>query len=394
MVILGGPTAVGKSACAKALIERINGVIVNGDATKIYKDLNIGSNKFPIFGPESSNIRMIDIVRYDEQYNVGEYFKDARREIESIIEENKVPIVVGGSGLYLRWLLYGKQSGPMRDEALSESIIKELKTLPWGEVRQRVAVYDMQYAQMIAENDYRRAARAIEIGMMTGKPISAFNEQNLTIRRGGELEAKDCVHLDYDFRCFTLTKSRISLYDRISYRCEDMVANGLLKEVWELMKQGFNTEFNAGKAVGYKQSIEFLQSKQFHAKAFASYLNNIKSKSRQLAHRQLSWFRSEPLYHWVDCTNSEDAINEILKCYNMNFATFHEYRKNSYKISTLHTPEENDTTFRQYTTPHYIYTAKHISKSEIKRGVSNEMELRAQERVRRELQNVKDMVYG
>lgn len=361
------------------LVDRLNGVIINGDATKIYKDLNIGSNKYPIFRT-NHNVRLLDTVHFYEDYTVGEYYRDARSEIESIIKEKKTPIVVGGSGLYLRWLLYGKQSGPRRDHDLTQNIINELKTLPWSEVLKRVAKYDEKYASILAENDVRRASRAIEIGMTTGKGISSFNQQQLTEKKGEEVDGHSFEHLDYDFRCFTLTKPRTALYDRISYRCEDMVQNGLLEEVWDLMKRGFNPEYNAGKAVGYKQSIEFLKKGDYTSKTFLDYLSDIKSKSRQLAHRQISWFRGEPLYHWVDCSNNSEAVEEVFKCWGMDFYDFHKFRQNAYKTSSLHHPEQNTEIFKSYLPPHYLYTAKHVTRSEAKKGISKQSEMLAHKR--------------
>lgn len=322
-------------------------------------------------------------------YNAGEFFKDARNEISNVLNEGKVPILVGGSGMYVRWIIHGKQLCPVRDTEISDKIKKEISLLQWDEVVEVVTQYDKDYAKKINQNDYRRAIRAIEIGMRTGKPISYFNNQNLIKKEGSKATADDFRHHDYDFRCFVPTMDRIKLYDKISNRCEDMIKNGLIEEVWSLMKRGLTTDYNAGKSIGYKQTIEFLEKDNFTESSFLEYLNEMKSKSRQLAHRQLSWFRSEPIFYWIN-TEEKNFVDEVIKCYDMDFESFHEYRRKNYETSNDHAPiTENKKRFNQYIPPHYIYTAERVSKSQLKNGLSNQQVINAKLEIKEQLRRIK-----
>lgn len=309
VVVIGGPTAVGKSKLSLALMNQHNGVLVNADATKLYKGLSCGANKTPLNGV---GVRLWDVVHASDasaEFSSGQFHDLAVSELRKIIEEeHKLPIVVGGSGLYLRWLLRGKQAGPRRDDTRSRQILAEISSLSWDEVKSRISSFDAVYANKLGANDYRRAARAIELNESTGKILSdlqrqrvtALHDESATNLSSSTESPSDSPHLgpvwqnSIDFRPFVVSLPRQQLYDTICRRCENMILDGLFSEVWSLMRQGLTANSTPGKAIGYRQTIDYLNARHFTEDSFMHFLLDFQSKTRQLAHRQLAWFRKEP----------------------------------------------------------------------------------------------------
>lgn len=309
MVIIGGPTAVGKSKLSLALKNKNNGVLVNGDATKLYRGLEGGANKRPAKGVDVRLWDVVDAVSPGVEFSAGQYHDAACAEIDHIISvEKKLPIVVGGSGLYIRWLMRGKQAGPQRDRSISSAILHEIIHLPWSEVISMIQAFDPKYAEKVAENDYRRAARAIELHRRTGSSIQDLQRQRSGALHDSENDTSKSTletlgqdkkesagwQAGIDFRPYVLSLPRTQLYDTICRRCENMILDGLFMEVWGLMRRGLTAESTPGKAIGYRQTIDFLNARFFTEESFMNFLYDFQSKTRQLAHRQLSWFRKEP----------------------------------------------------------------------------------------------------
>jgi tRNA dimethylallyltransferase len=335
VVIIGGPTAVGKSNLSLKLMERHNGVLVNADATKLYRGLDCGANKRAIKGVKVRLWDLKDACEPEAEFSAGQYHDAAVSELNSIINvEKKMPIVVGGSGLYIRWLMRGKQAGPQRDVILTRSILEEISSLSWPQVLDKMSLFDPIYANGMVENDYRRAARAIELNQRTGKSIVDLQRQFVDPSYAQHSPSLDLLSHSYennsfnhednaswqktiDFRPFILSVPRVELYDKICQRCENMILDGLFIEVWSLMKRGLTAESTPGKAIGYRQTIDFLNARVFTQDSFLDYLRDFQSKTRQLAHRQLSWFRREHDFlnmklddHTADKVSSLIALSE------------------------------------------------------------------------------------
>ena len=351
VVIIGGPTAVGKSKLSLVLKSKHDGVLVNADATKLYKGLDGGANKWAVRGEGVRLWDLVDATLPGAEFSAGQYHDAACRELDHIIHvENKMPIVVGGSGLYIRWLMRGKQAGPQRDVSLSLSIQSEIQSLPWSEVISSIRHFDPLYAEKIVENDYRRAARAIELHRRTGSSVenlqrqrkgallydgsssqsssSSFSfssnsdtpspslehieQQGDIIRTSTQQQQPQTTHSSFqdgiDFRPYILALPRVQLYDKICRRCENMILDGLFMEVWGLMRRGLSAQSTPGKAIGYRQTIDFLNSRQFTEESFMDFLHDFQSKTRQLAHRQLSWFRKEPDFLNIDLNDSTEQV--------------------------------------------------------------------------------------
>lgn len=324
MIVIGGPTAVGKSKLSFALMNRNNGVLVNADATKMYKGLSCGANKTPLNGVDVRLWDVLNATDQDAEFSAGQFHDLAVKELRHIIEEeHKMPIVVGGSGLYLRWLLRGKQAGPKRDQTRSREIFAEIAHLPWNEVHSRINAIDPTYATKLGVNDYRRAARALELYESTGKILSDLQRQRTSALHdmeadtssfvaGEDLNESTNTHVwqdSVDFRPFVVSQPRSQLYDLICRRCENMILDGLFLEVWGLMRQGLSAESTPGKAIGYRQTIDYLNAGVFTEESFMEFLKDFQSKTRQLAHRQLGWFRKE--HDFLDIQLNDQTADRI-----------------------------------------------------------------------------------
>lgn len=334
VLLIGGPTAVGKSKISLTLRERHNGVLVNADATKMYRGLDCGANKFG--SVDRWSVRLWDVVDAcapGAELSAGQYHDMAVGEIDSILKvEHKLPIVVGGSGLYLRWLMKGKQAGPKRDVQLSTQIQEQISNLTWPEAVELVRTFDPEYADKLVENDFRRVVRAIEVHQRTGLTLSDLKRQQpksalIPLESGnqdsgalqgdidieGELQTIPKWQSEIDFRPIVLTTPRVQLYEAICRRCENMLMDGLFMEVWQLMKRGLTENTTPGKAIGYRSTIEYLQTGIFTEATLLEFLADFQSKTRQLAHRQLSWFRKEPDFYWLHLNDqSADTISSML----------------------------------------------------------------------------------
>lgn len=309
-------------------MNRFDGVLVNADATKMYGELGGGANKVLL---KNAGVRLWDVAsatKSGSEFSAGQFHDVAVVEIHKIIEEeHKMPIIVGGSGLYMRWLLRGKQAGPPRDQTRSKEILTEIRSLPWNEVKARVEAVDPVYGAKIGANDYRRAARALELHERTGQLVTDLQRQRTTAlhdlssdssSQEIELDSNHDLKLSHwqdlvDFRPFVLLQPRVQLYDVICRRCENMILDGLFLEVWALMRQGLTADSTAGKAIGYRQTIDYLNSRIFTEETFMHFLIDFQSKTRQLAHRQLAWFRKEPDFLPIDLDeNTADLIEKYV----------------------------------------------------------------------------------
>lgn len=365
VIVIGGPTAVGKSKLSMDLVNRFNGVLVNADATKLYKGLDCGANKRAVKGMKVRLWDVVDATDFGAEFSAGQYHDVATVEIQSIIDhELKMPIVVGGSGLYLRWLLRGKQAGPQRDIETSKRIFEQIRNTPWDDVIARIEAFDPLYAKKVVENDYRRAARAIELNERTGGSIGDLQRQRtaplfesfppsslFTTPEPSQDSASPEPGLwqkSMDFRPFFITMPRVQLYDKICRRCEDMIVDGLFLEVWSLMKRGLTADSTPGKAIGYRQTIEYLTQKKFNETTLLAFLDHFQSKTRQLAHRQLSWFRHEPDYVSVDLTmpdiSPSDHIASLLE---LSQSQWQDY------VKANHPPPEDENSPEMLALRHY-----------------------------------------
>ena len=276
VIVIVGPTASGKTALSIELAKRINGEIVSCDSMQIYKKMDIGSAKPSLEEMQGIKHYMIDIIEPDERFSVAEYKKQAESAIEEILAKGKVPIVIGGTGLYADSLIYGIEYPEiefyeqyrmnLEEKASSDEGLKELYN--------KAKEIDEQAIKKISPNDKKRIIRVLEIYNATGKTKT-------------ELEVESRKNpVKYDYKVFAINMDREILYDRINRRVDIMLENGLIEEVQNLLKE-YDKFPTAMQGLGYKEVVEYLDG----ILTKEEMIEKIKQETRRYAKRQLTWFR-------------------------------------------------------------------------------------------------------
>jgi len=301
VIILAGPTAVGKSSIGMALAEAIGGEIVSADSMQVYCGMDIGSSKPSLEDQKLVKHHLIDIRQVNEIFNVVDFYYEARHSCQIIHARDNASIVVGGSGFYLHSFIYGPPNGPPSVPELREKLEAEMEMYGSEFLYKKVLELDAKYAATITKNDKQKIVRALEIMTLTGEKVSSMAWSS---RRHPQ---------NYDFRCWFLNRPRESLYRRIEKRCVKMLEEGFLEEVKELMKKGIESNSSAAQAIGYRQAIEFLESKQTQAD-YARFVAHFKQASRNYAKRQLTWFKREPMFRWLDLDmHDPEVVVDIIR---------------------------------------------------------------------------------
>ncbi|GAB2231033.1 hypothetical protein Droror1_Dr00027320 [Drosera rotundifolia] len=344
VIVISGPTGAGKSRLAFELARRINGEIISADSVQVYRGLDVGSAKPSWAERKEVRHHLLDILHPSEDYSVGQFYEDARRATRDILESGRVPIVVGGTGLYLRWFIYGKPDVPKSSPEIATDVHAQLKNYQrigdWDAAVQLVFQAGDLRAQSLAANDWYRLRRSLEIIKATGSPPSAFPVPYESFREQLSSPIEDCSvdvapfangidedhidGLDYNFICFFISSHRRDLYRAIDLRCEDMLSgsDGLLSEAKWLLDIGLLPNMNsATRAIGYKQAMEYLlycreQGGRTSCEDFIAFLSEFQKASRHFAKRQTTWFRNELIYHWLDLSRPlEILLNFINDAY-------------------------------------------------------------------------------
>jgi tRNA dimethylallyltransferase len=283
VLLIVGPTAVGKTEVSLELAKLVDSEIVSADSRQVYKYMDIGTAK-PTEG-QRAQVRhhFIDVKYPDEYYSAGQYGREARDCIEEILSRRKLPVVVGGSGLYIRALVDGVFEPKVSDVKIKSELKRQTAVIGISAMYERLKSVDPVTADRLHASDTQRILRALEVYEITGQPFSVFLENNPK---------------PANFRpvFFGLTLERGKLYSKIEARVEKMFADGFLDEVKELKSRGYESNLNALQTVGYKEAFLFLEGRI----DFAEMVDLIKQKSRNYAKRQMTWFRKDPRIHWVD----------------------------------------------------------------------------------------------
>ncbi len=304
VIVLAGPTGCGKSALGMLLAEAIPGEIVSADSMQVYRGMDIGTAKVSPEELKRVPHHLIDIRDVSDPFNVVDFYSEARFAIEQIINRDNIPIVVGGAGFYLHSLLYGPPCGPPSNPEIRKSLEAEIEALGSEKLYDRLTKFDPDYAVTITPHDKHKIVRALEIIIITGKEVSK-NPWKQKKR-----------FLNYDFRCWFLYRPTVSIYHRIEKRCDKMLEAGLLEEVAELEAAGIRKNPTAAQAIGYKQSLEYLQTQQTRDE-YKRYVEELKKATRHYAKRQFTWFRREPAFRWLDLDlhDPETAVDIIIRDY-------------------------------------------------------------------------------
>nr|WP_294783030.1 tRNA (adenosine(37)-N6)-dimethylallyltransferase MiaA [uncultured Eubacterium sp.] len=304
LLILTGPTAVGKTDLSIALAKKINGAVISADSMQVYRGMDIGSAKVTPEEMQGVKHYLIDVLDPEDEFHVVRFQEMAKAALKEIYANGQIPIIAGGTGFYIQALLYDIDfTEQEEDTALREhyaALAQEYGNEYLHEMLRRV---DPVSAEIIHANNVKRTIRALEYFEKTGEPISRHNEQE---------RAKESP---YDFRYFVLTDERVHLYERIDRRVDMMLEAGLVDEVKRLRDQGCHKGMVSMQGLGYKEILSWLEGEISYEEAV--YL--LKRDTRHFAKRQLTWFRRErdviwlnkPDYDYDDSRILDEILNTI-----------------------------------------------------------------------------------
>ncbi|CAN7417696.1 tRNA (adenosine(37)-N6)-dimethylallyltransferase MiaA [Rossellomorea sp. LjRoot5] len=285
VIVLIGPTAVGKTSTSISLAKRFDGEIISGDSMQIYKRMDIGTAKITTEEMEGVPHHLIDIKEPEDSFSVAEFQNLVRKKISDIHSRGKIPLIVGGTGLYIQAVLYDYQFTEMPgDEHFRTKLEAELEMHDADWLHHKLVKVDPVSASNIHPNNTRRVIRALEIFHCTGKTMS-------------EYQSSQTHELQYDMALIGLTMDREKLYERINLRVDLMIQQGLLEEVKALYDGGLR-DVQSVQAIGYKELYDYFEG----TVSLETAIENLKQNSRRYAKRQLTWFRNKMDVAWYDMT--------------------------------------------------------------------------------------------
>ena len=291
VMVIGGPTCVGKSSFAVRVAEAIGGEIVGADSVQVYKYVDVGTAKPSAEERERVPHHLVDELEPDEDFDVAQYVNRAKEVIADIRERGKRPIVCGGTGLYLRLLVHGIFEAPQASEELREKYIELAEEKGIEHLYERLHEVDPDLAEKLDENDGVRIRRGLEVHEQTGKPLSVlqrehkFSDPNYYPMKVG------------------LIRPRQELYDRINRRFDQMMEQGLLEEYESLVERGYDRDLKPLQVLGYRQMGEHL----FDDVPLEEAVRDAKARTRNYAKQQISWLRSEPGLKWAMAPVARDG---------------------------------------------------------------------------------------
>ena len=298
LVILTGPTAVGKTKASIGLAKAIGGEIISADSMQVYKQMDIGSAKIKPSEMEGIPHYLLDILEPDEEFHVVLFQQMAKQAIQKIYEKGKIPIIVGGTGFYIQAVLYDIDfSENEKDTSYREELEKLAQTKGAEYLHDRLREVDEKSAQDIHANNVKRVIRALEYFHQTGEKISEHNE-----------EQRKKVS-PYNFSYFVLNDERAHLYEKINLRVDQMINEGLVREVQSLKEKGYTRDMVSMQGLGYKEMLDYLDNKCSLEEA----VEIIKRDTRHFAKRQITWFKRESDVTWIDKKEYEYNEERILK---------------------------------------------------------------------------------
>lgn len=289
-IVIGvvGPTAVGKTSLSVEIAKAFNGEVISGDSMQIYRGMDIGTAKVTEEEQEGIPHHMLDIRSPDESFSVAEFQTNVKRYVQEITSRGNLPIIAGGTGLYLEAALYDYQfADQKRDESVQARIEKEIETNGMDVIYERLRKVDPEQAEKIHPNNVRRVIRALEVYERTGSTMS-------------EMHQKQSKTSPYHPILIGLEMERSLLYDRINHRVDLMMTEGLLEEVKRFYQQGLE-EAQAMQAIGYKEFIPYFKGQYSLTEA----VEMLKRNSRRYAKRQYTWFKNKMNVHWYSINPEE-----------------------------------------------------------------------------------------
>lgn len=301
LVAIVGPTAVGKTSLAIQLAQELKGEIVSADSMQIYKYMDIGTAKPTVEERQGIPHYMMDIIEPDESFNAALYQQGAKKAIKTIYDNNKLPILVGGSGLYVNSIVYPLDfTTATEDHELRDSLYRLVQEKGNFYLHQKLSEIDPPTGKRVHPNDIKRIVRAIEIYHLTGKPMSE-HRQNL-----------QRADIPYNLTMIGLKMDRNKLYDKINARVDHMIDLGLVDEVRSLQDMGYTKDLISMQGLGYKEIIAYLEGDFTLEEA----IDILKRDTRRFAKRQFTWFKKDKRIHWINVENfdyKDDLCEYIIK---------------------------------------------------------------------------------
>ena len=303
VIVIAGPTAVGKSALAIKIAKLCGGEIISADAFQVYQEMDIGTNKASPLELAEVPHHLINICNISEPYNVMHFCNRANQAIREILERKAVPIIVGGNGFYVQSLIFGPPQGPPSDSSIRLGLEKDTENFGAELMYQKLKDIDPEYAKTITFRDRQKIIRGLEIITLSNKKVSDFmrnNQQRST----------------YRFHCWFLNCEKSTLFKKIERRCEEMLERGLLEEVKHLKDKGLENNHTAKNAIGYRQALEYFQTDQ-SPKDYQRFVKQFIKATKQYVKKQITWFKKQEHFRNLDMTTlgSEKAMEWIIREY-------------------------------------------------------------------------------
>ena len=285
LIIITGPTAVGKTSLSLDLAQQLNGEIISADSMQVYKHMDIGTAKISKQEQRGIPHHLIDILEPEQSFHVASFQSSAKDVLQDLYKRGKTPIVVGGTGFYIQALLYDIDFSKGEEDLAYRLELKKMEQeVGVVALHEHLRKKDPRSAEVIHPNNVKKVIRALEYWKQTGQSITTHNEEQR--RRESP----------YSFRYFVLTDERSILYHNIDRRVDEMLAQGLVEEVKTLMERGLDERYQSMQGLGYKEILEYLHGKCNLEEA----VYRLKRDTRHFAKRQLTWFRREKEVIWVD----------------------------------------------------------------------------------------------
>lgn len=298
VIVICGPTASGKSDISIQIAKKFNAEIISADSMQIYKHMDIGTAKLKPENRQGIKHHLIDIVDIKKPFSVAEYQKIARQKIEEISSKGKMPLIVGGTGLYIRAVIDDLRfpAGKIEDETRNR-LEEELNKKGIDYLYEKIITIDPDAVSFIDKDNPRRIIRALEVQELTGKPFSSYRQDFSKIKQ------------IYPAILIGLEVERATLYDKINLRVENMFKEGFLDETKKLIKLSLKDSLVSMQAIGYKEIIDYIDGRIGLIEA----KENIKKRTRRYAKRQFTWFKKDPRIKWVNSKNKNVAIKKIIE---------------------------------------------------------------------------------
>jgi tRNA dimethylallyltransferase len=295
LIAIVGPTGSGKSELSLAVAEKFGGEIVNCDSLQVYRYFNIGTAKLGLEERRGIPHHLLDVVDPDQPFSAGEFARRARAALAEIAGRDRLPIVTGGTGLYLRALIDGLFPGPARDEVVRRRLTQREARRP-GSLHRLLRRFDPEAAGRIHPHDVQKLVRAVEVCMLTRRSLT----DEFAAGRDG-LEGYRVLELG-------LTPPRSALYERLDLRCTLMFEGGLVDEVRRILLLGFSPSVKPLESHGYKQALQVLRRELTLEEA----VDQAQRNTRRYAKRQWTWFRRAPAMQWLEGFGEESGVREAV----------------------------------------------------------------------------------